>query len=324
MHNFGEKRFGSGFLDDIRSINDQNTRIIGDFTKMVRVVPIVERMHEYISTDENWKIHFLNIVGSSDFPQLAHEEHVVATIVDACEGLLEAAPHFRRQTLQTRFFETGKFYTGPFCTLETTRILTFFLCPSGSGDNYYLGMEFPREYDQWKKRLTTTLVAPALRMSDSSKLKKLKGLLMHHIDRLWYDGCLETIRTGDVYNSGARRWVPRLYLIDSYNEERLGNFPVGESFRVTSRPEEKFEVVIKTSKYAVVRSVEGMISKMANSTVVRREGNLTRGPDGNAESKVALATFDVAHYVNHRTMRVLDRENGYVCAFIGDEQVLYF
>jgi len=42
MHNFGEKRWGQGLLDDFRSIDDKNTRINGDFTKMVRQPRIAE------------------------------------------------------------------------------------------------------------------------------------------------------------------------------------------------------------------------------------------------------------------------------------------
>ncbi len=57
MHNFGEKRWGSGLLDDFRSTNDQNTRIIGDFTKMVRQPRIAEYMYELIKT-ENWQKQF--------------------------------------------------------------------------------------------------------------------------------------------------------------------------------------------------------------------------------------------------------------------------
>ena len=38
----------------------------------------------------------------------------------------------------------------------------------------------------------------------------------------------------------------------------------------------------------------------------------------NAVFTQAISTFPVSHYVNHRTMRLGD--NGYVFAFIGDEQ----
>jgi hypothetical protein len=54
---------------------------------------------------------------------------------------------------------------------------------------------------------------------------------------------------------------------------------------------------------------------------VRREGNLNRTPAGNAESKVALSTFPVSHYINFRTMRRSDAQPSlYMTAFIGDEQ----
>lgn len=181
-----------------------------------------------------------------------------------------------------------------------------------------------REYDKWKKELATELVVPLLLKAKDDEKKnsvdKLKGTFMHHIDRLWYDAVLEVIRTGDVYNPGARSRVPRLYLIDSYVDEELGKLPVGESFRLSDNQKEKYEIVIKERSQVIVRCVEGYISKMPKSTLVRRESNLTRGPDGNAESKVALATFPVGHYVNFRTCRLNSSEKGYIFAFIGDEQ----
>jgi hypothetical protein len=185
-------------------------------------------------------------------------------------------------------------------------------------------MELNREFDKWKNDICEALVLPLrLKAKGSTKetaIGQLKGAFMHHIDRLWYDAVLEVIRTGDVYNPGARRRVPRLYLINSYIDEELGEFPVGESFRLSASPEEKYEIVIKERSEVVVRSVEGYISRMPSSTIVRRESNLTRGPDGNAESKVALATFPVGHYVNYRSCRFNDVEKGYIFTFIGDEQ----
>jgi hypothetical protein len=122
MHNFGEKRWGSGILDDIRSQNDRNTRIIGDFTKMVRTAPVARKMHEYISDkkDQNWQIHFAQLVEKSDFPGL---ESIVPKIQHACAQLASAAPNFKRKTLQTRFFETGdNFYLGK-CSLLRCALL---------------------------------------------------------------------------------------------------------------------------------------------------------------------------------------------------------
>ena len=158
-------------------------------------------------------------------------------------------------------------------------------------------MEFTREYDKWKNETGEDLVAALrLKMTDGEQKKmvdKLKSILMHHIDRLWYESCLEVIRNGDVYNPGAKRRVPKLYMINSYSETKLANLPAGESFRLSDRPEDKYEILFKGLKQVVVRNVEGFVSKLAKSTMVKREGNLTRSPDGNQESKVALATVSL-------------------------------
>jgi hypothetical protein len=268
MHNFGEKRWGSGIVDDIRSLNDQNTRIIGDFTKMVRTSQIVESMSEIMSTDKDWASHFNTLVADFDFPTAAQIEPVVPLLTGACKWLALNSKKFRRHTLQTRFFEVG--------------------------DNFYLGMELPREYDQWKRNLTDQIVAALdAKKRDSARKQgqgQLVGALMHSIDRLWYFACLETIRTGDVYNPGARRRVPRLYLINSYTPITLGRLPVGESFRLLDdATREKYEVLAMELSSAIVRNVEGYVFRMNKSTKIKRENNLTRGPDGNEESKVVRA-----------------------------------
>jgi hypothetical protein len=264
MHNFGEKRWGSGIIDDIRSLNDQNTRIIGDFTKMVRTAPIVELMREIVKTDNNWSLHFNAVVANSVYPELNRSDPVVPKIVSACEWLAENARRFRRSTLQTRFFEVG--------------------------DNFYLGMEFPREYNQWKTNLVDQLVVSVgtKRRFDHVEIncEGLKHTLSHSIDKLWYFACLETIRAGDVYNPGARHRVPRLYLINSSISQLLETLPAGESFRLVDSPQEKYEVLVVQVFYTIVRNVEGYVSRMRKNTMVIRESNLTRSPDGNEESRV--------------------------------------
>jgi len=128
MHNFGEKRWGSGVQDDLRSLNDQNTRIVGDFTKHVRVPRIFEEMHNMVSTDPDWQAHFEQLPAQSGFMELNDFDPVLPKLIRSCDWLVENAASFRRQTLQTRFFETG--------------------------DMFYLGMEFNREFDRWKKGTT--------------------------------------------------------------------------------------------------------------------------------------------------------------------------
>ena len=300
MHNFGSRRWKNPIVDDIRSHTDQNTRVIGDFTKTVNSHIITKRMYEFLKDDPNWRLHYEQLVSGIVGTALSD---IYAKLLQRVEQLRDQAPYVRSH-LQTRFFETG--------------------------DNFYLGMEFTREYDAWKNETVDTLVLP---ITDQKQLKPLKGALLHHIDRLWYDATLETIRLGDVYNPGGNSLVPRLYLIDAQMEEPLGKLKAMESFRLVDDPTERYEVLLKGGGCCgctklcccckgdvVVRSVEGYISKLSPDTRVKRGGNLTRCPDGNAESKVSLATFPVAHYVNHRTVRLNTANRGYVFAFLGDEQ----
>jgi hypothetical protein len=122
MHNFGERRWKNGILDDFRSQNDQNTRIIGDFTKMVRSKPVADKMLEYMTDKVNrdWQLLFESLVAESEFPELNTLDPVVTKIQRACRWFAMNVGDFRRKTLQTRFFETGdNYYLGEFC--ETTR-----------------------------------------------------------------------------------------------------------------------------------------------------------------------------------------------------------
>jgi hypothetical protein len=189
----------------------------------------------------------------------------------------------------------------------------------------FQGMELSREFAVWKERLAENITAIAQPSLGGDRLTaenaRLKGQLMHFLDRLWYEACLETIRTGDVYNPGARHRVPHLFLINSHFDTELSSLDDGESFRLSDCPDDRFEILIKTPAQVVVRNIRGLISIMTPLAKVRREGNLNRTPDGNAESKVALSTFTVSHYINYRTMRRNDAHPGlYMTAFIGDEQ----
>jgi len=294
MHKFGTPRWENGLIDDIRSHTDQNTRVIGDFTKTVNTTVIAEKMYEFLTKDPDWKLHWEKLIGDLKLGDALRSE-IFPRLKKATKELVDAAP-YRRSHLQTRFFETG--------------------------DNFYLGMEFTREYDAWKKRTADDLVDSLTGVNDKTK-GRAKGVVQHHLDRLWYDGCLETIRAGDVYNPGGNYKVPRLYLIDSLTDVKLSSLDEKESFRVSADPTERYEILMREGSswgQYVVRDVEGHISKMPGTTVVRRGGNLTRNPGGNVESKVSLATFPVSHYVNHRTMRLSNSDHGYVFAFLGDEQ----
>ena len=107
MHNFGEKRWGVGLVDDFRSVSDQNTRIVGDFTKSVALGEIVKKMHEKMHKDIVWCRHFEQLPErfGENFPSLHRE---LTEEVDSLKNT-----EFYRKRLQIRFFELGdNYYVG--------------------------------------------------------------------------------------------------------------------------------------------------------------------------------------------------------------------
>jgi hypothetical protein len=101
MHSFGEKRWGSGLVDDIRSHTDQNTRVVGDFTKSVALMPIATRMHRKVKQEAVWTHHFEQLAVSTN----DRVGPLVAQLVAELEHFCHTS--FRRERLQTRFFELG-------------------------------------------------------------------------------------------------------------------------------------------------------------------------------------------------------------------------
>jgi hypothetical protein len=81
---------------------------------MVRLVPIMEKMHEIVSSDKNWKAQFETIL-SSPVLKGAKLVPIISKIERACKWQAQNAPKVRRQSLQCRFFETGdQFYLGEY------------------------------------------------------------------------------------------------------------------------------------------------------------------------------------------------------------------
>jgi hypothetical protein len=90
-------------------------------------------------------------------------------------------------------------------------------------------------------------------------------------------------------------------------------------------PIDVFEILKQNSNTSIVRTSRGHVSEMGNNVPVGRSSDLSRGPDGYSESKVALASFPVAHAVSHRTLRVntvkgKGGEDGFITTYIGDAQ----
>eukprot|EP00957_Ditylum_brightwellii_P193130 14704822-Ditylum_brightwellii.AAC.1 len=290
MHNFGETRFGKGLVSDFRSQTEQNTRVVGDFTKSVISAPIVKEMLAIMSNNPrsaDWYAHFRHILDQFPEQRKLINGDIGDKVKESLVLLSKEAKHWFRNRLQTRFFETG--------------------------DNYYLGMEFTREYEVWKYKIVDEIVGAA------PNAGRLKGTLRAQCDRLWYEACIAVITRGDVYNPSGKFYVPRIWFIPGYTDTKLRKLPEGEAFRIKSDKKQKYEVVVPGSKKVLVRSIEGYVSYLSGDTIVHLESDLTRQPDGNAESRVSIATFPVSHYVNYRAINV--QPSSYWCTFsIGDGQ----
>lgn len=114
MHKAGNKRFGSGWWDDLRSFSDDNTRLIGDFTKSLRVISILEHCAKKLNNSEEWRGQLTTALLNSSSPMsfLALRE-----AVSGKNGLRSMG--FKRQRLQIRMFELGEtYYIGEFFLVD--------------------------------------------------------------------------------------------------------------------------------------------------------------------------------------------------------------
>ena len=170
MHNFGNRRWRLPLIDDIRSHTDQNTRIIGDFTKNVSVRGISKKMYVLLADkkDKSWQHYFDSVATRAGLSEgLLSGGNISLRLLPLMEQFASRGSQCRRQYLQTRFFETG--------------------------DQFYLGMEFNREFDNWKKE-TIDALCPSNNFDEGIQ-KRFKGTLNHSIDRLWFDAVLEVSNT---------------------------------------------------------------------------------------------------------------------------------
>ncbi len=99
MHNFGEKRWGDGLIDDIRSQTEPNTRVVGDFTKSINVSPIVKEMKKILTEGHQRREDFMKKFSDVN---ANFGERVRKSLEDV------KVSTWRRTRLQVRFFETGE------------------------------------------------------------------------------------------------------------------------------------------------------------------------------------------------------------------------
>lgn len=295
-------------------------RLLGDFRKSIKTTSIIKRMAKKLVADTHWRVG--EIFNSEDPEQASMSSKQVQKLVETS---------FQRERLQCRLFELG--------------------------NNVYLGMELPREFENFK----------------SAKSK-------NSLNRLWYEAAFEILSRNHAIRRRERRRIPRFFLDDhsvsvsltelhSQDAFRFGsefcfrlvshpskgyaiiepNDPAGHKeriiisslVRVLQQQEtstcalsdlrvddefvivDYFEVLEKRGHLITVRSSTGHISKLKKSLRVHASSDLARGPSGYAESKVALASFDLAHYVSHRTLHLASGNPGkgeFITILIGDAQ----
>ncbi|CAJ1945589.1 unnamed protein product [Cylindrotheca closterium] len=325
MHKAGNKRFGSGWWDDLRSFSEDNTRLIGDFTKSLRVVSILEHCTKKLNESIEWKGQLTTALerSSSNMSFTALRQAVGGE-----NGLCSMG--FKRQRLQIRMFELG--------------------------ETYYIGMELPREYDTWKTtkfrdaiqvqklldrlwiEAATDVLAlgdvfnpggkvaiPQIHTIDSTSPQKLGELGaydafslpsgIYHVDRHDPDKGI-CIRLAD---GGASFWVPNKTRgiapdADPTHPGVFTNLAESTDFKIF----DSFEILSIGSKSSFVRNQEGYVAEISHNVEVIRLSDLSKGPDGRT-SKVAVASFPVAHVACTKTMFRRD-EPEYMSVYIGDAQ----
>lgn len=253
MHGLGRKRGGPSLLD---------TRIVGDCFTYIQTAHIGTKMIEILSSNPDWILHFENIFFLVHCPKVNHGS-IMKKLISNCKYISENSFKFNQVNLNVNIFETV--------------------------DKLSLWMELPREYDEWKRRLVdqVTTIMKWTKREDKNRKELFRQALRQSIDRLWFFATFETIRTGNGYFSEASRYhFPMLNIISTHRSENLGTLPVGESFRQSSSPKDKYEILVKTPLEVIVRNDEGNISSMKRTTTVSRESDLSQKPHGSRESKM--------------------------------------
>mmetsp|Transcript_846 Transcript_846/g.1145 ORF Transcript_846/g.1145 Transcript_846/m.1145 type:complete len:2346 (+) Transcript_846:80-7117(+) len=309
MHNMGNPRWKGILINDIRTILEENTRLIGDFTKVVSTSHIAEFMIENVNKDD-WRVS-LTMQLKLKAATSAFKTFYAKIIETVRQYYVESEFHVRTH-LQLRVFETG--------------------------DNSYVGMEVPREFQYMQQNLTNGIIKQYYpKLECKLKYRDFEHIVLKFTAKLFFQGALNVLHTGDVFLPGAKNKIQSYRLIDSALSCPLSNLKKGEAFNLLAddTKTQVFPSKIKSVRCEVIsagngpsrwqkarpyiiRDMEGHVFELSSKVKVYRASDLTRAPDGVQESKVAFATFPVAHYVNRSVARLLKDDFLYIP--VGDAQ----
>ena len=106
-------------------------------------------------------------------------------------------------------------------------------------------MEFPREFETWKKAAINDILPSPQHDALRTKLRSI-------FDRLWFEATIEVVNLADVFNPDGRIQIPTFYLIPSLSHNRLGDLLVGEAFTLASPDGAKFRITSRDGNFVHV------------------------------------------------------------------------
>lgn len=118
------------------------------------------------------------------------------------------------------------------------------------GDNYYIGMELPREFERWKITAIDSLLPDPRYESLRSKLRAV-------YDRLWFEATINVVNEADVFNPDGRAMIPSFYLIPSLSHDNLGSLKVGEAFKLASPDRSRFQILERDGNFVHMAAPNG-------------------------------------------------------------------
>lgn len=174
------------------------------------------------------------------------------------------------------------------------------------GDNFYLGMELPREFETWKQSAIQSVVP----FPDCDKLRRR---LRSVYDRLWFEATIEVVNLADVFNPDGRIQIPSFFLIPSLSHARLGDLLVGEAFTLASPDGSKFKVEYRDGNSVRLVAPNKQTFSLPSRTKVKAEDGTIRtvGEDG-LELIEPVDVFEVVHKTSAKGVSLVRNSEGYI------------
>ena len=174
------------------------------------------------------------------------------------------------------------------------------------GDNFYLGMELPREFEAWKQTAINDVLP-------SPQHEKIRRKLRSIFDRLWFESTIEIVNLADVFNPDGRIQIPTFYLIPSLSHARLVDLLVGEAFTLASPDESKFRITLRDGNFVHLVAPNNQSFTLPSRTKVKAEDGSIRtiGEEG-MQMVEPIEVFEVLSKMSARNRALVRTSEGYV------------